>query len=299
VINLISIIFIHYFRLMNIIFNEYVETAESLGHRIHKALAPDMEASARHEIFRYMLGLLDMTTLEGSDNSARVISLCEKAVFSRIDPSFPDAAAVCVYPSLVRAARKALGGSKIRIASVAGGFPAGQTSLNIKLEEVKWAIGEGSDEIDTVISRGKLMEGLDSEVYDEIAAIREACGNIRLKVILETGELQTVALVRKASILAISAGADFIKTSTGKAAVGATPEAFLIMLDTIREAYERTGKSIGIKPAGGIRTPQQSVAYFRLVSLFLGEDWLTSDFFRIGASSLADVLIAEISNEKP
>lgn len=234
------------------------------------------------------LGLIDLTTLEGLDTEEKVRQICQKARFSRLNSEFPDAAAVCVYPSLVNVAVKELNGTDIRVASVAGAFPSGQTSLKVKLEEVKFAVGEGADEIDTVISRGKLIEGRDMEVFDELLAIREACGNIHLKVILETGELTTVALVRKASEISILAGADFIKTSTGKIAPGATPVAFLVMLDTIREYLEKTGKAIGIKPAGGIRKPDEALLYYLLLREILGEKWCTKDFFRIGASSLAD-----------
>jgi deoxyribose-phosphate aldolase len=281
---------------MSINFNDYRETPESITGRLGEIFAAEIGRPDQRSVFHGLLGLLDMTTLEGSDTRAVVTGLCDKARFSEINASFPDAAAVCVYPALVRHARTALAGTSIKIASVAGGFPAGQTSLSIKLAEVGWALSEGADEIDTVISRGKLLEGLDSEVFDEIAAIREVCGRSHLKVILETGELKSPALIRRASILAIGAGADFIKTSTGKASVGATPAAFLVMLDTIREYQQATGKAIGIKPAGGIRTPQQALEYFFLVREILGEDWLSKQFFRIGASSLADALIKEISD---
>lgn len=263
--------------------------------RVNGILAGPVPEEDKKIIYLKLLGMLDMTTLEGSDTERKVMELCQKSRFSRIDPIFPDAAAVCVYPALVRTARQALQGTSIRTASVAGGFPSGQTSLKVKLEEVQWAISEGADEIDTVISRGKLLESKFSEVFDEIAAIRDGCGKVHLKVILETGELPSVEWIRKAAGLAIEAGADFIKTSTGKMATGATPDAFLVMLDTIRECQVKTGKAIGIKPAGGIRTPEQALVFFRLVSDVLGEDWLNKNSFRIGASSLADALIKEIS----
>lgn len=278
------------------IFDEYQETPESIHRRIEQIFSLEIPADRKNELYIRMLGWLDMTTLEGSDTENRVISLCEKSRFSLSNDQFPDAAAVCVYPSLVRIARKSLQGTAIRVASVAGGFPSGQTGLKVKLEEVKWAISEGADEIDTVISRGKLIQGNDSEVFDEIAAIREVCGDIHLKVILETGELPSIGLIRQASALAIEAGAGFIKTSTGKIDTGATPEAMVIMLDTIREYLEKTGKSIGIKPAGGIRTPAQALGHFMLVDNILGSDWLDPSFFRMGASSLADALLHEITS---
>jgi deoxyribose-phosphate aldolase len=277
------------------IFSPYTETEESIRTRLEEILADPFPDEMIRQINIQLLGLLDMTTLEGSDTAEKVIDLCNKSMFSELNPGFPSAAAICVYPSLVRTARNALKDSAISVASVAGGFPSGQTSLKVKLEEVRWAIEEGADEIDTIMSRGKLLEGRDNEVYDEIAAIRETCGNIHLKVILETGELPSVEWTRKASVLAIEAGADFIKTSTGKISTGATPEAFLVMLDTIREYQEKNGKAIGIKPAGGIRTPEQALTYYRLVNAILGSDWLNKSYFRVGASSLAGALLSRLS----
>jgi deoxyribose-phosphate aldolase len=275
-------------------FNEYHQTLEELLRRIEGILAVKLPETDNKHLYVNMLGLLDLTTLEGADTKEKVVQLCRQARFSMINKDFPDAAAVCLYPSLVKYARKELQGTGIRVASVAGAFPSGQTSLHVKLEEIKFAIGEGAEEIDTVISRGKLIEGLEFEVFDELAAIREACGSVHLKVILETGELPTVKLVRKASELAILAGADFIKTSTGKISSGATPAAFLVMLDTIREYLEKTGKAIGIKPAGGIRTPDQALVYSVLLLDILGEQWFDKDYFRIGASSLAGEILRSL-----
>jgi deoxyribose-phosphate aldolase len=276
---------------MHKIFEGYQYTQDKLEKRIGEMLSSPVPDIEKHKIYVSLLGLLDLTTLEGSDTKDKVIQLCRQARFSVINKEFPDAAAVCLYPSLVRYAREELNGTGIFVASVAGGFPSGQTSLHVKLEEVRYAISEGADEIDTVISRGKLMAGLESEVFDELSAIREVCGQARLKVILETGELPSISLVRRASEIAILAGADFIKTSTGKISTGATPVAFLVMLDTIREYLEKTGKAIGIKPAGGIRTPGQALIYSRLLLDVLGEQWFCRDYFRIGASSLAGELM--------
>lgn len=276
---------------MRNIFEEYHQTQEELEKRIGEVLSSPMPDIEKHKIYVSLLGMLDLTTLEGSDTKEKVIQLCRQARFSAINEEFPDAAAVCLYPSLVRYARKELHGTGILVASVAGGFPSGQTSLHVKLEEVRYAISEGAEEIDTVISRGKLMEGLESEVFDELSAIREVCGQAHLKVILETGELPSISLVRRASEIAIVAGADFIKTSTGKISTGATPVAFLVMLDTIREYLEKTGKAIGVKAAGGIRTPGQALIYSRILRGILGEQWLCRDYFRIGASSLAGELM--------
>jgi deoxyribose-phosphate aldolase len=276
------------------IFDEYLQVDKNLEQRVREILARPFSTNERIVLLKKMFGFLDLTTLEGSDTEERIIRLCKKARFSAINKEIPDAAAVCVYPSLVKVAVKELHGTAICVASVAGAFPSGQTSLHVKLEEIRYAIEEGAGEIDTVISRGKLIEGKEPEVFDELSAIREACGTAHLKIILETGELPSVAMIRRASELAILAGADFIKTSTGKIPTGATPVAFLVMLDTIREYLEKTGKAIGIKPAGGIRTPEQALIYARLLTEVLGEQWFHKDFFRIGASSLADEILREL-----
>ena len=279
---------------MNSLFSLYDQSAATLQQRITRLLENQPEVNAGRIILRNILGMLDLTTLEGSDTRAKVKQLCKDARFSTIEKEFPDAAAVCIYPALLAVARKELRGSGIRLASVAGGFPAGQTSLHVKLEEIRFAIDEGAGEIDTVISRGKLIEGNYSEVYDELSAIREACGTRCLKVILETGELPSVQLIRKASEISILAGADFIKTSTGKIATGATPAAFLVMLDTIREYLEKTGKTVGIKAAGGVRSPGQALLYATLFTDVLGEQMLRPAFFRIGASSLAGEIVKSL-----
>lgn len=279
---------------MHNIFDPYTQTETELQRRIESVLAAGISSKENQDLLVAVLGMLDMTTLEGSDTIEKVNRLCLQATFSAIDRQYPDAAAVCVYPSLVRYARQQIDSTGIKVASVAGGFPAGQTGLNVKLEEIRFAVDEGADEIDTVISRGKLIENRENEVFDEIAAQREACGSKHMKVILETGELPSINLIRRASELAILAGADFIKTSTGKISAGATPVAFLVMLDTIREYLDKTGKSIGIKPAGGIRTPDQAQVYGRLLLDVMGDQWFRKDFFRIGASSLAGEIIKKL-----
>jgi deoxyribose-phosphate aldolase len=276
---------------MNPIFSAYDQTPETLELRVSRILANPISGTAREGSLVKILGMLDLTTLEGSDTTEKVVKLCRNARFSALDKGFPDAAAICVYPSLVGAARKELNGSGIHLASVAGGFPAGQTGLRVKLDEIRYAISEGANEIDTVISRGKLIAGDYQEVYDELSAMREACGSATLKVILETGELPTIQLIRKASEIAILAGADFIKTSTGKIAVGATPVAFMVMLDAISEYLEKTGKTVGIKAAGGVRTPEQALDYAALFCNELGETLFQSQYFRIGASSLAGEIL--------
>ncbi len=269
------------------VFSEYTYQFSEIEFRVKDYLSALPSGKEKKTILENVLGLLDMTTLEGSDNTSRIRSLCHDSRFSTLKPGLPDAAAVCVYPAMVRIAKRELSNTGIKVASVAGAFPSGQTALKIKLDEVKYAIDEGADEIDTVISRGKFLEGKYDEVYNEIAAIKNVCADVHLKVILETGELLTIENIRKASELSILAGADFIKTSTGKINVGATELAFLVMLDTIKEYLEKTGKSIGIKPAGGIRTVDQALAYYVLVNEILGPQWLNKKYFRIGASSLA------------
>lgn len=277
---------------MRNIFGDYNYTTAGLQKRIDEMTTLSLPAAEKLDSCLKVLGLLDLTSLEGSDTREKVKKLCSQAGFSTINIEFPNAAAVCVYPTFVRCAKKELRETGILVASVAGAFPSGQTSLHVKLEEIRYAIDEGADEIDTVISRGKLQEGLEAEVFDELSAIRESCGQAHLKVILETGELPSVQVIRRASELAILAGADFIKTSTGKISIGATPVAFLVMLDTIREFLEKTGKTIGIKPAGGIRTPEQALLYSGILLNVLGEQWFQKEYFRIGASSLAGELLA-------
>jgi deoxyribose-phosphate aldolase len=277
------------------IFGEYNYTRETLQTRVEEMTAISLPPAEMNKSLIRILGLLDLTTLEGSDNKEKILQLCRQARFSSINKELPDAAAVCVYPSLVRDARTELKGTDIHAASVAGAFPSGQTSLRLKLEEIRYAISEGADEIDTVISRGKLLGGLDAEVFDELSAIREECGQVLLKVILETGELYSVAMVRKASELALIAGADFIKTSTGKISAGADPLSFVVMLDTIHEFLLKTGKACGIKAAGGIRTPAQVLLYSGILLKVLGEQWFQKDYFRIGASSLASEILTVLS----
>ncbi len=277
-------------------FSKYSYSSEDdLKLRISKILNKSFEDINKKETLRLILSFIDLTTLEGSDTDKKVKQLCEKALsFKEKHKTIPDVAAVCVYPTLVKVARDNLKNSEILVASVAGAFPSGQSPISIKVEEVKYAIEQGADEIDMVISRGKLIEGKFDIVFDEIAAIKNVCNNIHLKVILETGELQTIENIRKAGELAINAGADFIKTSTGKINPAATETAFVIMLDTIKEYYEETGKMIGVKPAGGIRESEEALRYFCLVKKILGEKWLNNKYFRIGASSLADNVINDI-----
>ncbi len=245
-----------------------------------------------------VLSMIDLTTLEGKDTPGKVNQLCTKArhLHDHI-PGLPTVAAICVYPSMVSVAKKALQGSLIKVASVATAFPSGQSSLRIKLADTRLAVEEGADEVDMVISRGKFHAGDYQYVFDEIAAIKEACGKARLKVILETGELGTLDQVRKASTIAIAAGADFIKTSTGKIQPAATMPVTLVMLETIRDHFYKTGKKVGMKPAGGISKSKLALHYLVMVKETLGEAWLDKHWFRFGASSLANDVLMQVAKE--
>jgi deoxyribose-phosphate aldolase len=238
--------------------------------------------------------MLDLTTLEGADTPGKVRQLCAKAVCPAPElPEIPSVAAVCVYPSLVAVAREALQGTGVRTASVATGFPAGQVSLAAKLRETQDAVAAGADEIDMVISRAAFLAGDDVRVQEEIVAVKENCGDAHLKVILETAELGSYDHIRHASMLAMEAGADFIKTSTGKAASGATPDVCLVMLEAIRDYVARSGRIVGFKAAGGVSSSKAALHRLVLVKETLGDEWLTPERIRIGASSLLNDLLMQ------
>lgn len=248
---------------------------------------------------RLAVSMVDLTTLEGRDTPGKVQALCRKAVRpDPADPTIPSVAAVCVYPTLVPAVRKALAGSSVKIAAVATGFPSGQTSRQVKITETHDAVALGADEIDMVISRGAFLAGRYEDVFDEVAAVKEACGPAHLKVILETSELASYDQVRAASMLAMFAGADFIKTSTGKLAVGATLPVTLVMLEAIRDFHHLTGVQVGMKPAGGISNAKLALSY--LVTLYetLGSDWMTPELFRFGASTLLNDILMQLRKER-
>ena len=245
------------------------------------------------------LNMIDLTTLEGKDTDGKVKQLCYKAMHLHdAYPGLPTVAAICGYPSMVAVAKKALSYSGIKVASVATAFPSGQSTRDIKLRDTKYAVNQGADEIDMVISRGKFHQGEYNFVFDEIAAIKEACGAARLKVILETGELGTYDKVRKASDIAMYAGADFIKTSTGKIQPAATMPVTLVMLEAIRDFYYKTGKKIAMKPAGGISKAKQALHYLVMLNEILGEDWMNNEWFRFGASSLANDILMQLMKQK-
>ena len=245
------------------------------------------------------LNMIDLTTLEGKDTKGKVHQLCYKAQHLHDSyPSLPTVAAICVYPSMVKIAKQALGNSGVKVAAVATAFPSGQAPRDVKIRDTKFAVNEGADEIDMVISRGKFLEGEYNFVFDEIATIKETCGTARLKVILETGELVTYDKVRRASDIAMYAGADFIKTSTGKISPAATMPVTLVMLEAIRDFYYKTGKRIAMKPAGGISKSKLALHYLVMLQETLGTEWMNNEWFRFGASSLANDVLMQLEKER-
>jgi len=254
-----------------------------------------IKTSAKLAGLKLAVSMMDLTTLEGKDTPGKVAFLCRKAM-QPLDPRYevPSCAAVCVYPNLVKVAKKFLRDSGVKVASVATAFPTGLMPVRLKLQEVRSAAQDGADEIDMVINRGNFLAGEHNRVFDEIAATKEACGEAHLKVILETGELQTYDNVRVASEIAMRAGADFIKTSTGKVSPAATMPVTLVMLEAIRDYFYDTGIRIGMKPAGGIRNAREALAYLVMVKETLGDDWLTPDLFRFGASTLVNDVLMQI-----
>ncbi len=255
-----------------------------------------IKTSAKLAGLKLAVSMMDLTTLEGKDTPGKVAYLCRKAL-RPLDGKYgvPSCAAVCVYPNMVKYARQFLGAdSPVHVAAVATGFPSGQMPLRTKLEETRRAVADGADEIDMVIDRCAFLSGDYAKVFDEIAATKEACGAAHLKVILETGELVTYDNVRLASQIAMEAGGDFIKTSTGKVSPAATMPVTLVMLEAIRDYFFATGIRIGMKPAGGIRTAKQALAYLVMVKETLGDDWLNSDMFRFGASTLVNDVLMQV-----
>ncbi len=248
---------------------------------------------------KLVLNMIDLTTLEGKDTKGKVQQLCYKAQHLHDSyPNLPTVAAICVYPSMVKIAKQALGNSGVKVAAVATAFPSGQAPRDVKIRDTKFAVNEGADEIDMVISRGKFLEGEYNFVFDEIATIKEACGAARLKVILETGELVTYDKVRRASDIAMYAGADFIKTSTGKISPAATMPVTLVMLEAIRDFYYKTGKRIAMKPAGGISKSKLALHYLVMLQETLGIEWMNNEWFRFGASSLANDVLMQLEKER-
>ena len=269
-----------------------------VNERVARFQSRSIKTSAKMDALRLVLSMIDLTTLEGQDTAGKVRQLCLKAMHLHDAlPGLPHVAAVCVYPTMVSVAREALAGTDIHIASVATAFPSGMSALDIKLDDTRMAVEAGADEIDMVISRGAFLAGDYRYVFDEIRAVKAACGEAHLKVILETGELRTLDRVRKASDLAMHAGADFIKTSTGKIQPAATMQVTLVMLQAIRDFYRETGRMVGMKPAGGISSAKLAIHYLVMLRETLGDAWLTPEWFRFGASSLANDVLMQIAKQ--
>ncbi|HXB42225.1 MAG TPA: deoxyribose-phosphate aldolase [Bacteroidia bacterium] len=270
----------------------------SIEERVSRFNTRSIKKESKLQGLKLALNMIDLTTLEGKDTEGKVKQMCYKAMHLCDElPGLPTVAAVCVYPTHVKTAKEALKGSTVKVASVATAFPSGNSTLDVKLQDTKFAVGNGADEIDMVISRGEFLRGNYNFVYDEIADIKEACGKARLKVILETGELSTLDNVRRASDIAMHAGADFIKTSTGKISPAATMPVTLVMLQAIKDYYYKTGIQIGMKPAGGISTAKGALQYLVMLSETLGSKWMTNEWFRFGASSLANDIILQLEKE--
>ena len=277
-----------------------VTPVDEVGVKEHAARfqTRSIKKDSKAEALRMVLSMIDLTTLEGQDTPGKVRQLCQKAIHLHDAlPDLPQVAAVCVYPTMVGVARKVLGDADIKVASVATAFPSGMAPRQIKLEETRIAVEEGADEIDMVISRGRFLQGEYGFVFDEIAAIKEACGDAHLKVILETGELGTLDRVRQASVLAMHAGADFIKTSTGKIQPAATLPVTLVMLQAIRDYFYESGRMVGMKPAGGISSAKLAVHYLVMLRETLGTAWMTPEWYRFGASSLANDVLMQIRKQ--
>ena len=267
--------------------------------RVARFQTRSIKNESKNDALKLILSMIDLTTLEGQDTPGKVRQLCQKAMHLHdAMPGLPHVAAVCVYPTMVGVAKKALGSSGINVASVATAFPSGMSPRHIKIEETKIAVAEGADEIDMVISRGAFLQGEYGYVFDEIVAVKEACGAAHLKVILETGELSTLDRVRRASVLAMHAGADFIKTSTGKIQPAATLPVTLVMLQAIRDYYRDTGRMVGMKPAGGISTSKLAIQYLVMLRETLGNAWMTPEWYRFGASSLANDVLMQLRKQQ-
>ncbi len=269
-----------------------------VNERVARFQSRSIKTASKIEALKLVLSMIDLTTLEGQDTPGKVRQLCQKAIHLHdAMPGLPHVAAVCVYPTMVGVAREALEGTDINIASVATAFPSGMSAQDVKLDETRMAVEAGANEIDMVISRGAFLAGDYRYVFDEIVAVKEACGDAHLKVILETGELGTLDRVRRASVLAMHAGADFIKTSTGKIQPAATMQVTLVMLQAIRDYFAETGRMVGMKPAGGISSAKLAIHYLVMLRETLGNAWMTPEWFRFGASSLANDVLMQLMKQ--
>lgn len=265
---------------------------------IDRILADNFESNNNVEVYKQCLSQIDLTSLNGTDTNVQIIAMCEKVNgFKAAYPHLPNVGAICVYPSMVPVVKENLK-EDIGIASVAAGFPSSMTFIEVKVAETAMAVAEGATEIDVVISIGKFLEGNFEEMYEELTELKAACRNAHLKVIIESGALQSVSNIKKASLIAMAAGADFIKTSTGKIPVAATLEATYVMCSAIKEWYEKTGVKVAYKPAGGIVTTEDAVKHYTIVKALLGEEWLNNKMFRFGASRLANNLLTSIEGRE-
>jgi len=280
--------------------NEYV--AAPSVEEVAREVAALREAAAENhnaDVYRFCYSAIDLTTLSCNDSTASVSAFAERCMeFYTAYPHIPNVASICIYPSFVETVGLVVDGSPMRITAVAGGFPSSQTFLEVKMLEAAMAIENGADEIDIVLNAGKMLTGAYDEAANEVEVLRAESAGTVLKVILETGALKTPELIRKASLLSMFAGADFIKTSTGKIDVAATPEAAVVMCHAIRDYHERTGRRVGFKAAGGVRSAEDAALYYTIVERILGREWLTADLFRIGASSAANNLLSAIDGRE-
>ena len=279
------------------ILNQYAPAMSA--EQVAEVVAQAKTAAAKNEnveVYKFCLSAIDLTTLTCNDSVESVTAFAQKTVtFNEAYPDVPNVASICVYPSFVETVGLAVDGTPMRITSVGGGFPASQTFLEVKMREVAMAVENGADEVDIVLNVGKMLTGAYDEAANEVEMIRsEMDEDVVLKVIIESGALKTPELIRKASLISMAAGADFIKTSTGKIDVAATPEAAVVMCQAIKDFYEKTGTKVGFKAAGGVKTPEDAALYYTIVEQILGEQWLTTDLFRIGASSAANNLLSAI-----
>lgn len=279
------------------ILNQYAPAMSE--EQVAEVVAQAKVAAAKNEnveVYKFCLSAIDLTTLTCNDSVESVTEFAQKAVtFSEAYPDIPNVASICVYPAFVETVGLAIDGTPMRITSVGGGFPASQTFLEVKMLEVAMAVENGADEVDIVLNVGKMLTGAYDEAANEVEMIRsEMDSDVILKVIIESGALKTPELIRKASLISMAAGADFVKTSTGKIDIAATPEAAVVMCQAIKDFYEKTGTKVGFKAAGGVKTPQDAALYYTIVEQILGEEWLTTELFRIGASSAANNLLSAI-----
>lgn len=273
-------------------------TVEEVAEKVAVARAA-AKANETTDVYKFCYSIIDLTTLACTDSVESVTRFARRAAEFYIDyPHIPNVASICVYPPFVETVGLAVDGTPMRITSVSGGFPASQTFLEVKVLETAMAIENGADEIDIVINVGELLEGRLDEMASEIEVLREEASDVVLKVIIESGALKTPELIRKASLLSMMAGTDFVKTSTGKIDIAATPEAAVVMCEAIRDYYEKTGRKVGFKAAGGVRTAEDAALYYTIVEQTLGKEWLTPELFRIGASSVANNLISAIEGKE-